>query len=168
MANVTFKGNPVRLEGEMPKVGNAAPDFTLSSNDLGEVSLKDFAGSVLVLVSVPSIDTPVCDLEGRRFNEEAPKLSDKVKVIIVSRDLPFAQARWCAAAGIKNVQTLSDYLKRDFGHKYGVDMIDLGLLARAIFVVDEKGKIAYSQLVPEVSSHPDYEAALAAIREVVK
>ncbi len=120
MASVTFQGKELQLEGPLPKVGDKAPDFVLTSNSLEPVTLKDFAGKTLALVTVPSLDTPVCDVEARHFNEEAAKLSDNVRIVVVSRDLPFAQARWCGAANIRNVQTLSDYLERDFGKRYGV------------------------------------------------
>lgn len=168
MAKVTFQGNELQLEGSLPRVGDKAPDFVLISNSLEPVTLKDFAGKTLVLVCVPSLDTPVCDLETRRFNEEAAKLSDNVKIVAVSRDLPFAQARWCGAANIKNVQTLSDYLARDFGKNYGLTIEKLGLLARAIFVVDAKGVLVYEQLVPEVTNEPDYAAAIEAIKKAAK
>lgn len=168
MTKVTFQGNELKLEGSLPKAGEKAPDFVLTSNDLAPVTLKDFAGKTLVLVTVPSLDTPVCDIEARHFNEEATRLSENVKIVVVSRDLPFAQARWCGAANIKNVQTLSDYLERDFGKRYGVTIEKLGLLARAIFVVDAKGDIVYEQLVPEVTHEPDYAAAIEAIKKASK
>ncbi len=139
----------------------------MAANDLSPRSLKDYAGKVLVLVSVPSLDTPVCDLEVRRFNAEAAALSDKVRIVAVSCDLPFAQARWCGAAGVKAVETLSDYKDTSFGRNYGVLIQELRLLARAIFVVAPDGVLAYSQLVPEVTSEPDYDAALAAVKKLI-
>ena len=160
MNTVTFQGNGLHLEGELPVQGGKAPDFALAANDLSPRSLKDYAGQVLVLVSVPSLDTPVCDLEVRRFNAEAAALSDKVRIVAVSCDLPFAQARWCGAAGVKAVETLSDYKDTRFGRNYGV-------LTRAIFVVAPDGVLAYSQLVPEVTSEPDYDAALAAVKKLI-
>ena len=166
MASVTFLGNTLQLSGNAPKVGDAAPDFVLLDNELNPKKLADFAGKVLVLVCVPSLDTPVCDMEVRRFNTEAAKLSDKVQIVAVSCDLPFAQARWCGAAGIKNVSTLSDHRETSLGLAYGVLLPDLRLLARAIFVVAD-GKVAYSQIVPEVTHEPDYAAALAAIGKLV-
>ncbi|MGE9986578.1 thiol peroxidase [Desulfovibrio sp. SGI.169] len=167
MNTVTFQGNGLHLEGELPVQGGKAPDFTLAANDLSPRSLSDYAGKVLVLVSVPSLDTPVCDLEVRRFNAEAAALSDKVRIVAVSCDLPFAQARWCGAAGVKAVETLSDYKDTDFGKNYGVLIQELRLLARAIFVVAPDGALAYSQLVPEVTNEPDYDAALAAVKKLL-
>ncbi|WP_304736870.1 thiol peroxidase [uncultured Desulfovibrio sp.] len=165
MNTVTFQGNGLHLEGELPVQGGKAPDFALAANDLSPRSLKDYAGKVLVLVSVPSLDTPVCDLEVRRFNAEAAALSDKVRIVAVSCDLPFAQARWCGA--VKAVETLSDYKDTSFGRNYGVLIQELRLLARAIFVVAPDGVLAYSQLVPEVTSEPDYDAALAAVKKLI-
>ena len=159
MNTVTFQGNPLHLEGELPVVGQKAPDFVLAAND--------YAGKVLVLVSVPSLDTPVCDMEVRRFNTEAAGLSDNVRIVAVSCDLPFAQARWCGVAGVKSVETLSDYKDTSFGKNYGVLIKELRLLARAIFVVAPDGSLAYSQLVPEVTNEPDYDAALAAVKKLV-
>lgn len=120
MDTVTFQGKPLHLEGKQPVEGQKAPDFTVAANDLSPRGLKDYAGKVLVLVSVPSLDTPVCDMEVRRFNTEAAKLSDKVRIVAVSCDLPFAQARWCGAAGVKAVETLSDHKDTSFGKNYGV------------------------------------------------
>lgn len=167
MNTVTFKGNVMHLEGTLPTVGQKAPDFTLVDTALGERRLADYAGKTLVLASVPSLDTPVCDLEIRHFNSEAANLSDKVRIAAVSCDLPFAQARWCGAAGAKNVETLSDYKTRDFGLNYGVLIKELLLLARAIFVVNGQGILTYSQLVPEVSSAPDYAPVLEAIKKTI-
>lgn len=161
---VTFKGNPMTLVGDEPAVGSAAPDFTAVSPDMQTHSLSDYKGKVVVLASVPSLDTPVCDTETRRFNEEAAKLGDDVVVLTVSLDLPFAQRRWCGAAGIENVTTLSDYKgEHEFAVKYGRLIKELGLLARSVFVVDKEGKLAYSQLVKEVADEPDYDAVLAAV-----
>ena len=163
MAKVTFKGNPVTLVGEEVKVGDTAPNFTVLSNDLKEVTLDDYEGKVKLIAAVPSIDTGVCAEETRRFNEEAEKL-ENVQVLTNSMDLPFAQARWCAAEGIKNLDTLSDHREGSFGKNYGVLMEELRLLARAIFVVDSSNKVTYVEYVPEVSTHPNYEAALEAAR----
>ncbi|GFZ86437.1 putative thiol peroxidase [Compostibacillus humi] len=163
MAKVTFKGNPVTLIGEEVKVGDTAPNFTVLSNDLKEVTLDDYEGKVKLIAAVPSIDTGVCAEETRRFNEEAEKL-ENVQVLTISMDLPFAQARWCAAEGIKNLDTLSDHREGSFGKNYGVLMEELRLLARAIFVVDSSNKVTYVEYVPEVSTHPNYEAALEAAR----
>ena len=166
MNTVTFMGNPLHLEGNLPVVGQKAPEFTVCNNGLEPRSLKDYAGKIVVLVSVPSLDTPVCDMEVRRFNKEAAALSDKVRIVAVSCDLPFAQARWCGAAGVQSVETLSDYKERSFGKDYGLLIDELRLLARAIVVVAPDGTVAYTQLVAEVASEPDYDAALAAVKKL--
>lgn len=162
--NITFKGSSVTLEGNEVKVGDNAPDFNLTGNDLGNVTLKDTSGK-RIFVAVPSIDTPVCDREIRRFNEEAAKL-DGVSIYVVSVDLPFAQTRWCGAAGVDKVTTLSDYKDRDFGKNYGVYIKELGLLARAIFVVDENNKVTYVEYCSEVGNDPDYDRALDAVKSL--
>jgi thiol peroxidase len=159
---VTLTGNPVTLVGNEVKVGQPAPDVTLVGNDLSEVALSSFRGKVCILTSVPSLDTPVCDTETRKFNEKASDLGNDVVVLTVSMDLPFAQARWCGAAGVKNVQTLSDHREAALGTSYGVLIKDLRLLARAVFVIDKDGVIRYQELVKEVAEEPDYEAALKA------
>jgi thiol peroxidase len=159
-----MKGNPLTLLGNEVKVGDAAPDATLVANDLSEVKLSSFKGKKVIISVVPSLDTPVCDLQTKRFNQEASKLGDVV-VVTVSKDLPFAQKRWCAAAGATAVKTLSDY-RGNFGEIYGVLIKGLNLLARAIFVVDTTGKVRYVQLVKEVASEPDYEAVLKAVRSL--
>jgi len=164
MAKVTFKGDPVTLVGTEVKKGDKAPDFTVLSNDLQERTLSDYQGKVKLICAVPSIDTGVCSEEIRRFNEEADKL-EGVHVLTISMDLPFAQTRWCASNGIKNLDTLSDHREGDFGEKYGVLIKELRLLARAIFVVDKDNVIQYAEYVPEVSSHPQYDKALQAARE---
>ena len=160
MNTVTFMGNPLHLEGNLPVVGQKAPEFTVCNNGLEPRSLKDYAGKIVVLVSVPSLDTPVCDMEVRRFNKEAAALSDKVQILALSCDLPFAQARWCGAAGVRAVETLSDHKGTDFGLKYGVLIRELRLLTRAVFVVAPDGTLAYSEIVPEITREPDYNAAL--------
>ena len=165
---ITFKGNPLTLSGSLPKVGQTALDFEVLSNDLSPVKLSDFKGKTLVICSVPSLDTSVCDTEVRRFNEEATSLGEDVAVLAISMDLPFAQKRWCGAAGIKNVQTLSDHRDASFGRAYGVLINELRLLARAVFVVDKKGVIRYIQLVDEMTNEPDYDAALRAAKEARK
>lgn len=167
MDTVTFNGKTLHLDGELPVVNAPAPSFTLVANDLSEKRLRDYHGNVLVLASVPSLDTPVCDLEARHFNEEAAKLSDKVKIAAVSCDLPFAQARWCGAAGVKNIETLSDYREHDFGRHYGVLIRELKLLARAVFVIDKAGILNYRQLVPEITQQPDYAPVLEAIKKAL-
>lgn len=165
MDTVTFQGNVLHLEGELPAVGRAAPDFSLTASDLSMRTLADYAGSTLVLLTVPSLDTPVCDREVRTFNTQAAGLSEKVRIAAVSSDLPFAQLRWCAAAGITAVQTLSDYRDHGFGKAYGVLIRELALLARAVFIIDPKGTLVYRQLVREVTEEPDYAAVLAALKK---
>lgn len=166
-AVVTFMGNPLTLVGPELTVGMDAPDFTVVDNDLGAVTLADCAGKVTILSAVPSLDTPVCDMETRRFNQEAAAFGKKVKVLTVSMDLPFAQKRWCGNAGVENVQTVSDYQQASFGQAYGVLIEGLRLLARAVFVIDAAGKIAYVQIVPELTHEPDYVAVLDAVRGLV-
>ena len=164
---ITFQGSPLHLDGELPAVGRKAPDFALLANDLSLRCLKDFSGRALVIAAVPSLDTPVCDIEIRRFNKEAAALSANLRIVAVSCDLPFAQARWCGAAGISAVQSLSDHRDVSFGRNYGVLIKELRLLARAIFIIDAQGVLRYAQLVPEMSSEPDYDAALTAAKAVV-
>ena len=164
---ITMKGNPLTLLGHPVKEGDKAPATTLVGNDLSEVKLSYFSGKVLVLSSVPSLDTPVCDTETRRFSQEAGKLGDKVAVVTVSTDLPFAQKRWCGAAGVKNVLTLSDHREAAFGQDYGVLIKGLRLLARCIFVVDKGGVVRYVQLVKEVADEPDYDSVLAAVKKLL-
>ena len=165
---VTMKGQPVTLVGKVVKVGQKAPDFDVVANDMSVVKFSSYRGKICIICSVPSLDTSVCDIETRRFNEEAGKLGSDVAVLTISMDLPFAQKRWCGAAGVKNVQTLSDYREASFGEAYGVLIKELRLLARAVFVVDKKGAIRYIQLVKEVASEPDYEAALNAVKGLEK
>jgi thiol peroxidase len=162
-----MKGGPITLIGNEIKAGDKAPDFTVLDGGLGPVKLSDFKGKTVILASVPSVDTPVCDLETKRFNEEAGKLGDKVAVLTVSMDLPFAQARWCAAAGVENVRLLSDFRDRDFGNKYGVLIKELGLLARTIFVVDKDGTVQYVQYVEETTEEPNYGEVLSAVKNLV-
>jgi thioredoxin-dependent peroxiredoxin len=164
---VTLKGGPVTLLGPEVKAGQPAPNVELTANDLSTVQLSSSKGKVCIVIAVPSLDTPVCDTETRRFNEEAANLGDDVVVLAVSMDLPFAQARWCGAAGIKNVQTLSDHRDAAFGASYGVLIKGLRLLARAVFVVDKQGVVRYTELVKEVTNEPDYDAALAAVKEAM-
>ncbi len=164
---VTLKGNPLTLVGNEVKVGQKAPDAELVTNDLSTVKLSSFDGKVRIITSVPSLDTPVCDIETRRFNEEAGRLGEGLVVLTVSMDLPFAQKRWCGAAGVNNVRTLSDYRKAAFGTSYGVLIKELRLLARAVFVVDSNGVIRYQELVKEVATEPNYEAALKAARKLL-
>ena len=162
---ITRANVPLTLIGPELEVGDKAPDFSLLRTDMSEARPDDFAGKTLLLVTVPSLDTKVCDIEGRRFNEEATLLHG-VAVLVVSVDLPFAQARWCGARGIKNLTTLSDYRTHTFGRMYGVLIKEMQLLARTIFVIGPDGRIRYIQIVRDITSEPDYAAALKAAREV--
>jgi thiol peroxidase len=164
---ITFKGNPMTLVGPELKAGDRAPDFTVVDTALNPVTLGGYAGKIKVLSAVPSLDTPVCDMETRRFNQEAAALPDKVAVLTISLDLPFAQKRWCGAAGIDRVTTLSDYRERAFAAAYGVLIKELKLLSRSIFVIDAQDTIRYIQHVPEVTQEPDYAAVLAAVRALL-
>ena len=161
-AGVTFQGNPLTLFGNELKVGDKAPDFKLLANDLSEVKLSDTKG-VRVFTTVPSLDTPVCDLQVKRFNEEAGKLPN-VSIYAVSADLPFAQARWCGGAGVKSLKTLSDHREMAFAAAWGVGVKELRLLARTVFVVDSQNTIVYKELVKEITQAPNYDAALSAIK----
>lgn len=162
-----MKGDPLTLVGNEVKVGDAAPDFEVLNENLELVRLSDFRGKVVVIVSVPSIDTPVCDLETRRFNEEAGKLGDDVVILGVSMDLPFAQKRWCGAAGVDRVKMLSDYKDASFGVSFGVLIKQLRLLARTIFIVNREGKVSYVQYVAETTEEPNYEEALTALKKLL-
>lgn len=164
MVNVTFKNDPVTLLGTEIKVGDDAPDFTVVSNDLSERTLADYKGKIKLISVVPSLDTGVCAEQTKRFNEEADSL-DNVHVLTISMDLPFAQTRWCSAEGVKNLDTLSDHREADFGNKYGALIKELRLLARSIFVVDANNKVVHVEYVPEVTTHPDYDAALDAAKK---
>ena len=164
---VTFAGNPLILIGEAVKVGDKAPDFTVVDKELKEVKLSDFAGKVKIVSVTPSLDTPVCDLQARKFNEEAQKLPDSVAVLNVSMDLPFAIARYCADAGLDRVKALSDHRDASFGTSYGVLIKGLRLLARSIFVIDKENTIRYQQIVPEVTSQPEYDRALAEAKKLI-
>jgi len=165
---VKMKGNPLTLVGNEVKIGDTAPDFEVLNDKLELVKLSSFKGKVVVLVSVPSVDTPVCDLETKRFNQEAGKLGDDVAILTISMDLPFAQKRWCAAAGVENLQLLSDHRDASLGNSFGVLIKELRLLARTVFIVDRKGIVQYIQYVQETTEEPDYEEVLAAIDKVLK
>lgn len=160
---ITFKGAPLTLQGKLPAVGQKAPDFTILDASLAPVTLAQFKGQIAILVSVPSLDTPVCDTETRRFNDAAQGLGRQVVIATISMDLPFAQARWCGAAGVKHVKTFSDHREASFGLNYGVLIKEWRLLARAVFVLDRQGIVRYVELVPEVTQEPNYAAALAAV-----
>jgi thiol peroxidase len=161
---ITFKGDPMTMVGRDIHVGQAAPDFQLTANDLSPRTLEDYAGKTIVLVTVPSLDTPVCDTEARKFNDRAAELGEDVVVLVVSMDLPFAQKRWCGAAGADNVQTLSDYKDANFGRSYGM-IEELALLIRSVVVIDPQGKVTYRQVVEEVTDEPDYDQALEAAKQ---
>jgi len=165
---VTVKGNPVTLSGEEVKTGQKAQDFKALNTGLEEVVLSGFKNKIKLIASVPSLDTPVCDLEIKRFNDEAAKLSKDLAIIFISMDLPFAQKRFCQANEIKAVKTLSDHRDADFGLKFGVLIKEMRLLARAIFILDKDDIIRYVQIVPELSSPPDYDRALEALKSVVR
>ena len=164
---VAFKGNPLTLLGQEVKVGDRAPNFKVVDKAMQPATLESFTGKVKIITAVPSLDTPVCDMETRRFNEEAGKLPEKVAILTISMDLPFAQARWCAAAGVEKVQTFSDYRDRSFGLTYGVLVRELKLLARSVFIVDDQDFIRYVELVPEIAQQPDYDRILSAVRALL-
>lgn len=163
---ITFGGKAVTLLGTKLNIGDEAPNFTVLGNDLQPITLADFQGRILVVLTLPSLDTPVCDLETRRFNSEAEKLGTEVSVLAVSMDLPFAQKRWCAAAGVHNVVTASDHQNASLGSAYGVLIKEFRLLARAVFVIDPRGTIRYIQIVPEAGKEPDYSSVLEAIKSI--
>jgi len=162
---VTFKGSPLTLIGPHITVGSKAPDFEVLGQDLSPVTLASAKGTTLLISVVPSLDTPVCDAQTRRFNEEAAKLPG-VEILTVSVDLPFAQKRWCGAAGIDRVKVVSDHRDASFGRAYGVLIKELRLLSRSIFLIDGQGTVRYVEYVPEVTSHPNYDAALSAVRQL--
>jgi thiol peroxidase len=164
---VTIEGNPLTLIGEEVKAGQAAPAFTVLDADLKEVSLGDFKDKTKLIASVPSLDTPICDLQIKRFNDEATKLSKDIVVLFISMDLPFAQKRFCQAYDIKKVKTLSDHRDASFGAGYGVLIKELRLLSRAIFILDKGNKVTYTEYVKEVASHPDYDKALEALQAAI-
>ncbi len=163
---VTAGGKPTTLVGNEVKVGDKAPDFVVVDNDVKDKKLSDFRGKIIVLASVPSLDTAVCNLETRRFNQEAGALGPDVAILTISMDLPFAQKRWCGAAGVANVTTLSDHRDASFGNAYGVLIKESRLLARTIHVVDRDGVVRYVQYVPDLGREPDYDAVLAAVRSL--
>jgi thioredoxin-dependent peroxiredoxin len=163
---VTINGNPMTLVGNEVKVGDSAPEFEVLDNDLNLFRFSSKQQKITIITSLPSLDTSVCDMETRRFNQEASSLGDDVQVLAISMDLPFAQKRWCTAAGVKNVLTLSDHRNASFGMAYGVLIKEVRLLARAVFVVGKDNIVRYHELVAEVGSEPDYQAALKAVREL--
>lgn len=164
---ITFKGNPFTLLGPEVKVDQKAPDFTVLANNLSPTTLADSKGSVRLISVVPSLDTGVCDKQTRRFNEEATRFPS-VKVLTISMDLPFAQARWCGSAGVERVETLSDHKDASFGLAYGLLIKELRLLTRAVLIVDADDTIRYMEIVPEVTSEPNFDAALQALEEIAQ
>ncbi|WP_333601473.1 thiol peroxidase [Flavobacterium sp.] len=165
MASITLGGNPIHTNGELPKVGTKAPHFELIDNNLGKVTLADFAGSKVVLNIFPSIDTNTCATSVRTFNADASKL-ENTKVLCISRDLPFAQKRFCGAEGLDDVINLSDFNTGNFGKDYGLEITDsvfAGLHSRVVIVLDENGMVKYTEQVPEIADEPNYESALAAL-----
>ena len=163
MAQITLKGNAINTIGNLPEVGSKAPDFTLVKNDLSMGSLSDYKGNKVILNIFPSLDTGTCAASVRRFNQEASKLSN-TKVLCISKDLPFAQARFCGAEGLEDVHNMSDFRTGEFGKDYGVEIIDgplAGLESRAVVIIDEEGIVTYTQQVPEIVDEPDYDSALA-------
>jgi thiol peroxidase len=163
---VTMKGQPFALSGDKVEIGQKVPDFEVTANDLSKVKLSSFDNKLRVILSLPSLDTSVCDVMARRFNQEAAKLYKNVVVLTISMDLPFAQKRWCGNAKADNIIVLSDYFDASFGKSFGVLIKELRLLARAVFVVDRDGVLKYLEIVPELTNEPDYESALGAIRKL--
>jgi len=164
---ITFKGNPLTLVGNQVKIGQKTPDFICVDNNLSPVKFSSYLGKACIISSVVSLDTPVCDLQTKKFNEEASRLGPNVAILTISMDLPFAQKRWCGAAGVDRLQTLSDHRDASFGTSYGVLIKELRLLARAIFLVDRKGILQYKELVKEVTHEPDYDAVLSELKKLV-
>ena len=164
---VTMKGNPLTLVGDELSVGAAAADFALTAVDLSTKTLADYAGKVVILSTIPSIDTGICDLQSKRFSKELADLGDDVVVLTVSVDLPFAAKRWCGANDVNNVEFLSDYKDHTFGKAYGLRVKELGVIARSVSVIDKTGKLTYHQLVPEIAQEPDYAPVLEAANAAV-
>jgi len=164
---VSMKGQSLTLLGNEVEVGQKAPDFEVAANDLSAVRFSSFHGKVCIISAVPSLNTEVCDMQTRRFNEEAIKLGGDVVVLTISMDLPFAQKLWCGTAGVKNVQTLSDHREASFSTAFGILIKEMRLIARAVFVVDKDGIIRYIQIVDELANEPDYQSVLDAVRELI-
>ena len=164
---VSLQGHPLTLLGPALKVGDRAPEFEVLDNNLSPIQLASFKGKIIILASLPSLDTPVCDLETRRFNTEAGKLDPDIRILTISMDLPFAQKRWCGAAGVDKVVTLSDHRTASFGSAYGVLIKELRLLARAVFVLDRTGIIRYIQVLPDLAQEPDYDQAIKVVEKLV-
>jgi thiol peroxidase len=164
---VTVKGNPVTLIGSEVKIGDKAPDFSVLDNDLKEVRLRDFAGKIKVISVSVSLDTPVCDMQARRFNQETAQLPDDVMILNITMDLPFAISRFCTTAGIDKIKALSDHRDASFGNLYGVLIKELRLLARSIFIIDKDDVIRYIEIVPELTNHPDYDKAVGFVKKLI-
>ena len=161
---VTVQGNPLTLLGKAPNVGDEAPGFRVVDGEFNEVKLSDFRGNAVLVSAVPSLDTGVCALQTKRFNEEAEKLRAGVEVLTISQDLPFAQKRFCGAEGIEKIKVLSDHVWREFGERYGVLIKENALLARSVWVISPDGKVVYREIVRKLTDHPDYDSALQAAR----
>ena len=162
-----MKSSPLTLTGSKIEVGQQAPEFEVLNSELSPVKLSAFAGKICIISAVPSLDTSVCDIQTRRFNQEAQKIGKDVRILTISMDLPFAQKRWCGAAGIENLEILSDHRDASFGKAFGVLIKELRLLARSIFVIDKEGVIRYIEIVPELTHEPDYEAAINAAKQLM-
>jgi len=168
ITKITFQGNKLTLLGTALKSGSKMPAFTLTAQDMSDLSSTKYAGKVLIISVVPSLDTPTCDLQTKRFNKEADKLGSNVQILTVSLDLPFAQKRWCGAEGASRVETGSDYKHHSFGQAFGCLIKEWGLLARAVFVIDKSGTVAFAEYVPNISDEPNYEEALKSVSSVVE
>lgn len=167
MRKATFNNKPIQIQGEELKVGDVAPDFEVINIDMAPIKLSDFKGKVVVINAIPSVDTPICNKQIIRFNQEATLLNDAI-IIFVSVDLPFALERFCGTNGINNVKITSDYKNMDMGSKYGIIINDMKIYSRAVFVVDKEGIIRYSEYTPEVNSHPNYDKALEIVKKYSK
>ena len=166
--HITFKGKELVVQGSEIKEGQHMPHFKLTGMDMNDLDSHSFVGKILIIASVPSLDTPVCSIETARFNKEASTLGKEVALLTVSMDLPFAQKRWCGAEGIEDITVASDYKYRDFADKFGVLIKEWWLLARAVFVIDRQGKVAHVEYVQEVSAEPDYEAVLGSVKNLMQ
>ncbi len=166
--NITFKGSPVTLEGEILNVGDKAPEFTVVSQEMKDMSLSDFQEKLKIITSFPSLDTPVCDLQVREFNKKSTNFSSDIVVLGISKDLPFAQKKFCEMNGIKNVTVLSDYKYSSFGKNYGLLIKELQLLARAVIILDKDNIVRYIQVVEELTNQPDYENVFESIKQIIK
>lgn len=164
--NITFQGNPLTINGSEIKVGDKAPEISVTGTDMRDISWADFADKIVVLSVVPSIDTPTCQLQTKRFNKEATTLGSDVAILTVSMDLPFAQKRWCGAEGVSNMTTASDYKHRSFGESFGTLIKEMGLLARAVFVIDKNRIVRHVEYVASISDEPNYDLALKAVATI--